>query len=87
MSVTNIEMEAKDCAILFKESGECQLIVPSEGREGDEISDIELLVSGLTLFLRDPKFVEAIKSDFIKHLECALSIKDKKKIDKLKEKE
>jgi len=66
--VTNVELNNTDCAIIFRESGQCELLLPRESAS-DEVTSIELLASGLVTFLRDPKFVEMIKSEFIKNIQ------------------
>jgi hypothetical protein len=65
---TNIELGMEDCAIILRESGACELLLPKDGHS-DEVSSMELLASGLVTFLRDPKFVEMIKSEFIKNIQ------------------
>jgi len=65
---TVLELENTDCAIILRESGVCELALPSASAK-DEISPTELLASGIVTFLRDPKFVEMIKSEFIKNIQ------------------
>jgi hypothetical protein len=65
---TNVELEKDDCAIILRASGVCELLLPQDGN-ADEVTSMELLASGLVTFLRDPKFVEMIKSEFIKNIQ------------------
>jgi hypothetical protein len=82
---TNVELNNTDCAIIFRESGQCELLLPRESAS-DEVTSIELLASGLVTFLRDPKFVEMIKSEFIKNIQ-AMENKTVAKDDKPEEKD
>lgn len=66
-----------DCAIVFRTTGQCELCLPTHTEE-DDISPLELLAAGLTMFLRDPKFVEMIKSEFIKNLQKGEKIIDER---------
>ena len=69
---THINLKDGDCGIIFKKKGECQIYIPNTNPD-DDISEIEILVSGLGLFLRDSNFQNMIKSEFIKHVQNSLT--------------
>ena len=83
---SNILLEGGDCGIIFRTSGKCEIVIPNVNPDAD-ITDIEVLVSGLGLFLRDPKFQEMIKSEFVKHIQGSLTAgEEETKEDKDEEK-
>jgi len=67
---TQIQLEKVDAALIIKGSGEAKLILPNSG--SDEVTESELLISSLGFFLRDPKFVEMIKMEFVKHIQNSM---------------
>lgn len=75
---TIIELEGGDGGIIFREGGTSEIVLPNHLGEQDEVSQMELLIAGLAMFLRDPKFVEMIKSEFIKNVQKLNEIKNEK---------
>ena len=66
--ITKLELAPEDCGIIFRGDGKCELVIPKNGND-DEVTGAELLCAGLGMFLRDPKFIEMIKSEFIKNVQ------------------
>jgi len=69
MEETKIFLKNEDCAIVIRQGGECELVIPNQNLESDEVSQTEILVAALGMFLRDPVFVEMIKTEFIKQVQ------------------
>ena len=65
---TIIELTGKDCAIVLRAEGQCEIVLPKIKNEEDEVTEVELLTAGLGLFLRDPNFINLIKGEFIKNI-------------------
>jgi hypothetical protein len=72
-------LEKDDCAIIFKANNECQVIIPT--KDDDEITEPEILASALSFFLQDPKFVELIKTEFVRQINSQMINKNVKNDD------